>query len=85
MTEVTDTSRRSPYLGAMKTNMAILDRVLRVVLVALVAVLYFTGVLSPVAAIVLGILAVVFLLTSIVGFCPIYRLLGISTRRKGAA
>ena len=69
----------------MKTNMAILDRVLRVVLVALVAVLYFTGVLSPVAAIVLGILAVVFLLTSIVGFCPIYRLLGISTRRKGAA
>lgn len=69
----------------MKTNMAVLDRVLRVVLVALVAVLYFAGVLSPVASIVLGILAVIFLLTSIVGFCPIYRLLGISTRRKSAA
>ena len=69
----------------MKTNMAILDRILRVVLVALVAVLYFSGVLSPVLAIVLGILAVVFLLTSIVGWCPIYRLLGISTRRRSAA
>ena len=69
----------------MKTNMAILDRLLRVVLVALVAVLYFIGVLTPVAAIVLGVVAVVFLLTSIVGFCPIYRLLGISTRRRTAA
>ena len=69
----------------MKTNMAILDRLLRVVLVVLVAVLYFTGVLSPLLAIVLGILSVVFLLTSAVGFCPIYRLLGISTTRRTAA
>jgi hypothetical protein len=69
----------------MKTNMAILDRILRVLLVALVAVLFFTGVLSPVAAIILGVLAVVFLLTAVVGFCPLYRLLGISTKRKSAA
>ncbi len=66
----------------MKKNMAIVDRIFRVVLVALVAVLYFTHMLSPVAAIILGILAVVFLLTSIVGMCPIYALLGISTKRK---
>jgi hypothetical protein len=69
----------------MKANMAILDRILRVVLVALVAVLFFTGVLSPVAAIILGILSVVFLVTAFVGFCPLYRLLGISTKRKTAA
>jgi hypothetical protein len=68
----------------MKKNMAIVDRIFRVVLVALVAVLYFTHVLSPVAAIILGIVAVVFLLTSIVGTCPIYLLLGISTKRKHA-
>ena len=68
----------------MKKNMAIVDRIFRVVLVALVAVLYFTHVLSPVAAIILGVLAVVFLLTSIVGTCPIYMLLGISTKRKQA-
>ena len=68
----------------MKRNMGILDRIIRVALVALVAVLYFTGVLSPVAAIILGILAVVFLLTSIVGMCPTYLALGISTKRKAA-
>jgi Inner membrane protein YgaP-like, transmembrane domain len=68
----------------MKSNMAILDRIIRVVLVALVAVLYFTHQLGPVAAIILGILAVVFLLTSIIGMCPIYMLLGISTKRKPA-
>ena len=68
----------------MKANMAILDRIVRAVLVALVAVLYFTHQLSPVASIVLGILAVVFLLTSIVGTCPLYMLLGLSTKRKTA-
>jgi hypothetical protein len=66
----------------MKANMAILDRILRVVLVAVVAVLYFTHVLSPVAAIILGILSVVFLLTAIVGTCPLYMLLGISTKAR---
>jgi hypothetical protein len=68
----------------MKKNMAIVDRIIRVVIVALVAVLYFTHVLSPVAAIILGVLALVFLLTSIVGTCPLYMLLGISTKRKPA-
>ena len=68
----------------MKKNMAIVDRIGRVVLVALVVVLYFAHVLSPVAAIILGVLSVVFLLTSIVGTCPIYLALGISTKRKPA-
>jgi len=68
----------------MKKNMAAADRIFRVVIVALVAVLYFTHVLSPVAAIILGVLALVFLLTSIVGTCPLYMLMGISTKRKPA-
>ena len=68
----------------MKKNIAIVDRIVRVVIVALVAVLYFTHQLSPVTAVILGILAVVFLLTSIVGTCPLYMLLGISTKRKPA-
>jgi hypothetical protein len=68
----------------MKANMAILDRIVRAVLVALVAVLYFTHQLSPVAAIILGVLAVVFLLTAIVGTCPLYMLLGFSTKKKAA-
>jgi hypothetical protein len=68
----------------MKKNMAIVDRIVRVLLVALVAVLYFTHQLAPVAAIILGIAAVIFLVTSIVGTCPIYMLLGISTKKKPA-
>lgn len=66
----------------MKRNMGIADRVIRIVLAAVVAVLYFTHQLSAVAAIILGILAVVFLATGIVGVCPLYLLFGISTKRK---
>ncbi len=66
----------------MKRNMGLLDRIVRIALVALVAVLFFAGLLSPVAAIILGILAVVFLVTSIVGMCPLYLALGISTRKR---
>jgi hypothetical protein len=69
----------------MKGNMGILDRIIRVALVVVVAVLFFTGQLSLVASIILGVLAVIFLLTSIVGFCPLYLLFGISTKKKPAA
>ncbi|MGO9308243.1 MAG: DUF2892 domain-containing protein [Spirochaetia bacterium] len=64
--------------------MAILDRIIRGALVALVVVLFLTHQLGPVAAVILGVLAAVFLLTSIVGACPLYMLLGISTKRKAA-
>ncbi len=66
----------------MKTNMGLVDRVIRIVLALLVGVLFLTGQISGVAAIILGILAVVFLLTSIVSFCPLYLPLGISTKKK---
>ena len=66
----------------MKRNMGIADRIIRVVLAAVVAVLYFTKQLSGTAAIILGILAVIFVITSIVGVCPLYLPFGISTKRK---
>ena len=69
----------------MKRNMGIADRVIRGILAIIVAALYFTNQLSPVASIVLGIVAVVFLVTSVVGFCPLYLALGLSTRRRSAA
>jgi O-antigen/teichoic acid export membrane protein len=68
----------------MKGNMGIADRIIRLLLVALVAVLYFTQVISGTWAIVLGVLAVIFLLTSIVGVCPLYLPFGISTKKKTA-
>ncbi len=66
----------------MKTNMGLVDRIVRVVLALIVGVLFLTGQISGVAAIILGILAVVFLLTSIVSFCPLYLPFGISTKKK---
>jgi len=66
----------------MKKNMGSLDRIIRVSLVVLIAVLYFTGVISGTWAIVLGVLAVVFLLTSLIGVCPLYMPFGLSTRKK---
>jgi hypothetical protein len=69
----------------MKRNMGVVDRIIRISLAVLVAVLYFTNQLSTVAAVILGILAVVFVLTSIIGFCPLYLPFGISTKRKARA
>jgi Na+(H+)/acetate symporter ActP len=66
----------------MKKNMGTADRVLRTILAVVVAILYFAGQISGTAAIILGILAVIFLLTSAVGFCPLYAPFGISTVKK---
>jgi hypothetical protein len=65
----------------MKKNMGSVDRIVRLVLVALVAVLYFTNVISGTLALILGILAVVFLVTSLISFCPLYVPFKISTRK----
>ncbi|MEM9996364.1 MAG: DUF2892 domain-containing protein [Bacteroidota bacterium] len=69
----------------MTKNMHTVDRVVRLAVVALIAVLYFTGQISGLATIILGVVAAIFALTSFVGLCPLYSVLGISTRRKAAA
>ena len=66
----------------MKKNMGTIDRLIRFVLAIVVAVLYFTGNISGTAAIVLGVIAIIFILTSFVGLCPLYSVLGISTTGK---
>ena len=68
----------------MKKNMGTLDRGLRAVIAITVAVLYFTGQITGTAALILGILAVIFLLTSFVGTCPLYLPFGLSTRKQAA-
>jgi small-conductance mechanosensitive channel len=67
----------------MKKNMGIIDRSIRILLAAAVALFYFTDQLTGIAAVVLGAIAVIFILTSVIGFCPLYYPLGISTRKKG--
>lgn len=65
----------------MKKNMSTLDRALRVIIVVLIAILYFTDVITGTWAIILLILSGVLLITSILGVCPLYMLFGISTRK----
>jgi hypothetical protein len=66
----------------MTKNMGTIDRIIRFVFAVAVAALYFTGVISGTLAIILGILAAVFLVTSILGFCPLYAPFKISTIKK---
>jgi len=66
----------------LNKNMGTLDRIIRLAIAVVIAVLYFTGNLSGIAAIILGILAVVFVVTSAVSFCPLYLPFGLSTRKK---
>ncbi len=66
----------------MNKNMGTIDRAIRTVIAVVIAVLYFTGQISGTIAIVLGIFAVAFLLTSLVGWCPMYKPLSIATRKE---
>ncbi len=63
----------------MKKNMGSADRIIRIIIAAIIGVLYFSGTVSGTLGIVLLVLAVVFLLTSIISFCPLYAPLGIRT------
>lgn len=63
----------------MKKNMGNADRIIRVLLAIVFAALYFTQTVTGTLGIVLLVLAVVFVLTSVVSFCPLYSLFGIST------
>jgi hypothetical protein len=63
----------------MKRNMSNTDRIVRIVLATVLAYLYFGGIVTGALGIVLLILAGVFLLTSIVAFCPLYVPFKIST------
>ena len=59
-----------------------MDRIIRIIFAVVVAVLYFTGKVEGILATVLIVLAAVFLLTSVINFCPLYTVLGINTGKK---
>ena len=63
----------------MKKNMGNLDRLIRGMLAATIGALYFKGVVTGLLGTILLILAVVFVLVSLVGFCPLYALFGFRT------
>ncbi|KPM47031.1 YgaP family membrane protein [Jiulongibacter sediminis] len=63
----------------MKKNMGSTDKIIRVIIAVIIAALYFTGTISGTLGIVLLVLAGIFVLTSLVSFCPLYAPFGIST------
>ena len=66
----------------MKKNMGTIDRTIRFLLALTVVILYFTGAISGLAAAILGIFALIFVITSFIGFCPLYTPFKLSTRKQ---
>ena len=65
----------------MTKNMGTADRLIRTLIGLGIGALYTGGYVSGIIAIVLGVIAVVFVVTSFVGSCPAYPLVGVSTRK----
>jgi hypothetical protein len=63
----------------MKKNMGSADKMIRVIIAATIAILYFTGTITGTLGIVLLVLGGIFLATSLVSFCPLYTIFGLST------
>lgn len=63
----------------MKLNMNAADRIVRLIIAAIFATLYFTNTVTGTFGVILLLVAAIFTLTTITGFCPLYRLFGIST------
>jgi hypothetical protein len=66
----------------MKKNLGSVDRSIRILIALAIVVLAFTKIVTGILAIVLLVVAAVFLLTSLLGVCPLYMLLGLSTSKK---
>jgi hypothetical protein len=73
-----------PREVVMKKNLSTSDRIIRVLLAVILGALYLTGQVSGTLGIILGLAAVVVLLTSVFTFCPIYALFNISTMKKAS-
>jgi len=66
----------------MKRNLSNIDRIVRVVLALLFAYLYFGGILPGTLGLILFVLGIVFVLTSVVSWCPIYAMFKLSTYKS---
>lgn len=66
----------------MKPNMGTIDRLIRIMVAVSIGMLYLMDMISGTTAVVLGIVAVAFLITSFMSWCPAYLPFGISTRKR---
>lgn len=63
----------------MKKNMGNVDRIVRILIAVVLAVLYFTNVITGTLGLVLVVVAGVFVFTSLISFCPLYTIFGLKT------
>ncbi len=63
----------------MKQNMGLIDRIIRIIIAIVAIALYFSNIITGTLGIVAIVFSVVFIGTSLVSFCPLYTLFGIST------
>ena len=66
----------------MKLNMGSMDRIIRLLIALVIVILLVAGLLKGALAIMLGVIAIIFFVTSVFGFCPLYVIFGFSTRKK---
>ena len=66
----------------MKKNVGTIDKVIRILIAVVFVVLFLTNAITGTFGIILLVLAVVFVVTSLVGFCPLYWPLDINTGKK---
>ena len=66
----------------MKKNMGKVDKMLRIIVAMVIGVLYFNNSISGILGMLLIVLAIVFLLTSLINFCPLYLPFDIDTREE---
>lgn len=66
----------------MKPNMGTTDKMIRIIVAVVLAILYFTGVIKGTLGIILLIVAAVFVITSLISYCPLYPLIGRDTSVK---
>ena len=64
----------------MKKNIGSGDRIVRLIVALSVVVLYYYKIIDGTLALILGVLAFLFLLTGLISFCPLYKIMGIRTR-----
>ncbi len=67
----------------MKKNMGLADKIIRIIVAVVFAVLFFAKVVTGTVGIILLVIGAVFLLTALIGFCPLYLPFGINTGKKG--
>jgi ABC-type bacteriocin/lantibiotic exporter with double-glycine peptidase domain len=66
----------------MKANMGSADRIIRIIIAAILFALYYMNIISGTLGVIMIVVSAVFVLTSFISFCPLYTILGISTKKK---